>query len=260
MAPILSFCIVHVGWEITYIIKGIIVFLIALPALLLKWSPKPEMIGLKPYGDDNQEVKVSLHNTNTFCYISLGFICLCIFTLLHTSITGMTQHFASLSVSIGLTAMIGATMTSCSMFGNIMTKLLIGFISDRFNALKACLIMIGINMISLMILMIGCLQLNITLLLFGSFLFGSIYSVGAVGIPLLTKSLFGSEYYTNAYSIIGFLTSLGSSLSLTLIGYLYDFSGTYLYALILALVFHVFNIVMICIRAYSLFKKRKFVN
>lgn len=78
-----------------------------------------------------------------------------------------------------------------------------------------------------------------------AFLFGSVYSVGAVGIPLLTRYYFKAENYSYAYSKIGFLTNVGSSLSLALIGYLYDFTGTYQYVFLLAIVFHIVDICLI---------------
>ena len=54
---------------------------------------------------------------------------MCLFTLLHTSITGTSQHLSGIAVSIHLSVTIGATFMSFTMIGNISTKLLIGFLS-----------------------------------------------------------------------------------------------------------------------------------
>lgn len=89
------------------------------------------------------------------------------------------------------------------------------------------------------------------LLYIGSFVFGSIYSVGAVGIPMLTRYFFGNTNYAKNYSIIGFLTNVGSASSLTLIGYLFDFTKSYQIVFIIALCFHLINLILlvvICLR------------
>ena len=76
-------------------------------------------------------------------------------------------------------------------------------------------------------------------------MFGSIYSVGAVGIPMLTRYFFGNENYAKTYSVIGFLTNVGSASSLTLIGYLYDFTHSYQIVFIIALCFHLINLILV---------------
>ena len=79
----------------------------------------------------------------------------------------------------------------------------------------------------------------------------NIYSVGAVGIPMLTHYFFGNENYARTYSFIGFLTNVGSASSLTLIGYLYDFTQSYQMVFIIALCFHLINLILlvvICLR------------
>ena len=133
------------------------------------------------------------------------------------------------------------------MIGNISTKLIIGIISDKFGPICASVMMIVVNMISLGMLMAGMPGSNTLILTVGSLVFGSVYAVGAVGLPLLTRHFFGQENYSQAYAKIGFLTSVGSSLSLTLIGYLYDFTGTYLYMLIFAMAFHIIDLLLLIV-------------
>ena len=131
------------------------------------------------------------------------------------------------------------------MIGNICTKLLIGFLSDLFTPIKAVIMMILINCFSLVLLFIGVYQQSVLFLSVGSFIFGSIYSVGAVGIPMLTRYFFESENYSQTYGVIGFLTNIGSASSLTLIGYLYDFTKSYQIVFIIALFFHLINLILL---------------
>ena len=127
--------------------------------------------------------------------------------ILHTSITGISQHLSGIAVSIHLSATIGATFMLFTMIGNISTKLLIGFLSDLLSPIKAVIMMILTNCLSLVLSFLGVIHQETLLLYIGSLMFGSIYSVGAVGIPMLTRYFFGNENYARTYSVIGFLNS-----------------------------------------------------
>ena len=107
--------------------------------------------------------------------------------------------------------------------------------------------MILANCLSLGLLFLGVIHQEIMLLYIGSFMFGSIYSVGAVGIPMLTHYFFGNENYARTYSFVGFLTNVGSASSLTLIGYLYDFTQSYQMVFIIALCFHLINLILLVV-------------
>ena len=90
-------------------------------------------------------------------------------------------------------------------------------------------------------------QYNKIILLFAAFLFGSVYAVGAVGIALLAKHFFGDLNYGTVYSKLSFLLSVGSASSLPLIGYLYDFTGAYSPAFLVAIGINLLNIMLISI-------------
>ncbi len=239
-SPILSRIIHQWGWQRAYIFMSISILLLALPVFLLPFSMTPQEQGLKPYGYKVSQMKKEDEETKNsrFSYFHISFLFLCLFAALHTSISGIAQHFSGYTLSIGLGETIGASLMSCSMLGNIVTKLLIGCISDRIGSIKACVSMMTINIFSLCLLVSGN---NPVLLMAAAFLFGSVYSVGAVGIPLLTRHFFGNRNYGKAFAVVGFFTSLGSASSLAAIGYLYDMTGTYQYAFGIAILIHVVN-------------------
>lgn len=243
-SPVLSGLIATSGWKIAYLVMSGLVLAFSLPALVLPYSMTPGERGLKPYGYEEQpkgqEEKAAAAGNRTFSYMQANFILMCIFTVLLTSIAGITQHFSGYSQSLGLVETFGAALMSCSMIGNICTKLVIGFISDRLGPVKANLIMMGANAASILVLMAGT-RAGTTSLLIAAFLFGSVFAVAAVGIPLLTRYFFGNEHYAKAYAVIGFFTSVGSSSSLAVIGYLYDLFGTYQYAFAAAVSFLLIN-------------------
>lgn len=249
-SPLLSSWITCYGWQMTYRFMAICILVLVLPALIAPWNIDPRKEHLLPYGYQNRKETTKVQN-NKIKLLTISFLCMCLFTLLHTSITGISQHLSGIAVSIHLSVTIGATFMSFTMIGNISTKLLIGFLSDLLSPIKAVIMMILINCLSLVLLFLGVIHQETLLLYIGSLMFGSIYSVGAVGIPMLTRYFFGNENYARTYSVIGFLTNVGSASSLTLIGYLYDFTQSYQIVFIIALCFHLINLILlviICLR------------
>lgn len=249
-SPLLSSWITCYGWQMTYRFMAICILVLVLPALIVPWNIDPRKEHLLPYGYQNRKETTKVQN-NKIKLLTISFLCMCLFTLLHTSITGISQHLSGIAVSIHLSVTIGATFMSFTMIGNISIKLLIGFLSDLLSPIKAVIMMILINCLSLVLLFLGVIHQETLLLYIGSLMFGSIYSVGAVGIPMLTRYFFGNENYARTYSVIGFLTNVGSASSLTLIGYLYDFTQSYQIVFIITLCFHLINLILlviICLR------------
>lgn len=95
-----------------------------------------------------------------------------------------------------------------------------------------------------------------SMIIVGAFLLGSIYSVGAVGLPVLTKYFFGIDNYSKVFPIISFLSNLGAAFALTLVGYIYDFTNSYNFSFILAI-----GINTIClILTFVITKENKIIN
>ncbi|MCF0113744.1 MAG: MFS transporter, partial [Erysipelotrichaceae bacterium] len=243
-SPVLSSCINTLGWQKAYFVMAALIAICTLPALIFKVTITPAEVGLLPYGAD-EPIERKAAEKKAFNYLTLSFILMGCMTVMHTSITGISQHLSSYSVSLGLDAALGATMMSLTMVGNIFSKLAFGVLSDKIGPVKSAYTMQVTNIISLVMIMVGGNLHLVPLQLAGALLFGSIYSVGAVGIPLLTKKFFGAENFSSTFAIIGFLTSVGSASSLTLIGYLYDFTHTYVYMFIIAIIFHIVNMINI---------------
>lgn len=249
-SPLLSSWITCYGWQMTYRLMAICIFILVFPVLIVPWKINPQEENLLPYGYQERKDTIKIQDKK-ISLITISFLCMCLFTLLHTSITGISQYLSGIALSIHLSATSGAILMSLAMIGNISTKLLISFLSDLLNPIKAVIIMILTNCLSLLLLFLGVIHQEIMLLYIGSFMFGSIYSVGAVGIPMLTRYFFGNENYARTYSVIGFLTNVGSASSLTLIGYLFDFTKSYQMVFIIALCFHLINLILlvvICLR------------
>lgn len=93
-----------------------------------------------------------------------------------------------------------------------------------------------------------------------SFLFGTVYSVPVVGITLLTREFFRTVNYGKVYPGISFALSIGGAFSLSLVGYVYDFSGSYVPAFLIALVFHALHIFFVSLAAKQSRKQQEEVK
>lgn len=244
-SPFLTNIIEKYGWNIAFIVMGIMIFVFCIPFLVLPISIKPEQKGIKPYGfkiEQDNDNSIQYNSNKTFKYLSNPFISLFIFCLLLTSITSFTQHFPGFAQSIKVSAQVGSFMISACMFGNIISKLLIGILSDIMGPIKSIILMMCINVIACIVLVNTT---SVNLLLIAAFMFGFIYSISAVGIVLLTKLAFGVEHYDKAYPVISFAGNVGSACTISLIGYLYDFTGTYKIAFLFILIFEIINLFLL---------------
>lgn len=244
-SPVFANLIQSIGWENTYIVMGVTMTALCLPALVSPFSLSPREEGLLPYGYIERDPATGGEKTSKKGRLALAkasLIVLFFFSILHTLIAGIPQHFPGFAESLQYSATIGATMLSAGMVGNIASKLVIGFLSDRFGAFKANVIMIAVNVVSIFILLSG---LSAGFMLAGAFLFGSVFSVAGVGLALLTRELFGTENYGRVFPIISFATMMGGAFSLSAVGYIFDFTGTYTAAFFISLALHAIDLVLL---------------
>lgn len=246
-SPIFTSLIQSIGWEYSFIVMGTLLFVLASPAIFLPYTLHPKDSGYFPYGHKPEESKdkkkvIKKANWVNFSFTHISFVLLLVFTLLHTSLTGIPQHFPGFAESIHFSSQVGGVMMSAAMVGNITFKLIIGFISDYIGITKSTIIMLALNFIAIILLLTFS---SAYLLIFASFLFGSVYAIPSVSLPLLTTELFGKERYIQLYPIISFVAGIGGALSMSVVGYVFDFTHSYVPAFIAALLFHVVNTIMI---------------
>lgn len=253
-SPILASCIETMGWQMGYIIKAAIILGLCLPAIVYAFHIDPKKDGLEAYGYEKTVVQSTKVDSIRFSFSTLAFISFFIFGLLCSCITSVTQHFPGYGVSIGYSATLGAMLLSAGMVGNIVSKLMIGILSDYLGSIKATIVMLIANTLGIVFLMIGS---SSWMLLIGAFLFGSCYSIGAVALPLLTKYFFGMENYAKAFPIISFASNVGAAISLSMVGYIYDIFGSYMYAFYIALAMIAICVITLSITIFTRKKERK---
>lgn len=229
-SPIFSRLIETIGWQNTFLVHGAFVLILCLPAIFIPYTFTPQEEGLFPYGakpkdlnqDERDVEKLKPVRTNDF--IGLTFFAFVAVAFLQTFVVGLNQHLPGYGDSLGMTTQITGFMLSGVMFGNMSFKLITGTLSDKLGEIRAMLIVVGLNISSLILL---SLWTSPTGLIFNSWLFGSIFGT-AVLYVLLAKRFFGIRVGNYVYSYTTFAANIAAALSNVLIGYIYDFTGTYL--------------------------------
>ncbi len=243
-SPIIASVIEKWGWQVGYLAMAGFILALCLPAIIYPFHLDPKKDGLVAYGhEENSQHKMDVEDFK-FNFKAGYFWTFIVFGVICSSITSVTQHLPGYSTSLGFSLETGAALLSAGMIGNIISKIILGLLSDKIGALKATLAMLAFNTLGIVLLILGS---STMLLTGGAFMLGFSYAVGAVGLPLLTKYYFGLEMMADVFPKISFASSIGASISLTLVGYVYDYFGSYLYAFYIALVLIVIALVALMV-------------
>ena len=103
-SPLFSSFITSFGWQNAYFIQAASLLAVTLPALVVRWTVQPKDSNLLPYGNEEKNHNQIRINRSGFNFMTVSFVCMCIFWILHTSITGISQHLSGFATSIGLSA------------------------------------------------------------------------------------------------------------------------------------------------------------
>ena len=231
-SPIVTACIQSFGYQVAYL--GFVAFTVLTIMPVMLFCPlTPEEVGLKPYGADEEDEGEGAETTEPasenlslkLVLLSPTFIVLVIFVVAIVLITTLSGHMASLAQDYGYSAQVGALLLSASMVDNVVSKFALGAIADRIGAFRACVISLVTTLVGLLLILFNLG--GQTALLASGFLYGTCFSIGSLGISLLTRYIFGDEQYADAYSTISLVTSVASALGVTAAGLAYDITGSY---------------------------------
>ncbi len=229
------------GWRFGYVFVTIVMLVFCAPAILLPIRLRPQSIGMEPYGyedylkyrEANKDKVVFQASNGQFNPFSIEMISLLLFTIFVCIIAGMLQHLPSFALSLGFTASIGALMSSMASTANIVSKLMYGVLTDKIGSHKTSVFCALINFAAVIMMML--IHTPVTMIA-GAFMFGFSFANSATAMSVLTRETFGMENYTKVYPIIAFTGSTSNALGVTLLGMLYDATGSYYTNLILTLI------------------------
>lgn len=223
LSPVFTAMIDSFGWRTTYLLSLIFIVLFFLPAILLPYTLYPKNSQMTAYGQEERK-EAAIQQEESPAPSVLTFILICIVSLASNCFVGVVQHLPSYAVSLNYPTEAGALMLSLALIGNIGSKLVIGILADRIGTRNAIWTLTILNILSILLLMN---TQSVIVLYIGSLLIGCGFGVGAVGITLMTKSLFGIEAFVRVYPFVSFLAAVSFSVATFGIGCLYDWSGNY---------------------------------
>lgn len=250
-APLFTLLIESNGWRFAFMINSLVILLSVLPILLFPFEINPADEGRKPYGSKDSEDKKVIHRSEIKEVLPTNFIfiALMVIAFTNTLLVMMNAHFPGYGNSLGFSPKVGSFMLSAVMIGNLVWKGIFGALSDSIGPTKSSLFVMIISMVSIVIVISWTAPLP---LLIGSFFFGATFSIGGVAMPILANKFFGPVAGTKVYAILNFLASAGGAVGVSLVGFIYDFTGTYVMAFSLGLFINLLNFLLL------LFAKRKY--
>jgi len=242
MNPILASIIHNFGWRTAYLLNAIIAGVVVLPLILLM-RKKPADKGLEPYGAEEQKPQAGQGSEDAaivdsdqqkgvsrdVAVRSFSFILLTVLFISFGFFAGYPQHLTAYGISIGYSATFASYFLSINMLGNVLTKLALGFISDRFGGKVMIYTALCITMASFLLLLRGSSFLPA--LLTGSFLAGCFFSISSVGMPLMLQTVYGARDYARIFLLLSLGQNFFVSFGPSLVGFMYDHSGVYTFPL-----------------------------
>ena len=213
-SPVISSVIESMGWRAGYVFVAILMAVLNLPAIFFLPSLDPKTKGMVPLGyEEKAEQK-----TNTPSETKTG---------------GKEINKLLFAMAIVYSFLAG--------------KIVLGALGDKLGSRTSLLLYCALTIAAAAIL----LTVHATFAMYvGAALFGLVYSLGTVGVVMITKDTFGLENYSRTYPTISLAGTIANALFSSLIGFMFDASGSYATTLIMMLAILGLN-TFIIITAYS---------
>lgn len=241
VAPLATYLISIHGWRLTLRLLAFIPILVIASAMLLKKFPNQE-VALAGFLNETTVQQPNLRGEplrkkfsgllvkdairrKAFWQLSIMFM------MIGMTVQMMMAHIVAYSTSQGLSpmqaSMILGTISSSSIPGRIM----MGFLSDRFGrriSLAICVFTEGIMLLWLLGIS------NVWTFFLFAIIYGLSYGGHASQMPALTVDLFGLEHLGSIIGLTTFFWGTGAALGPFVAGYIFDFTGNYSVAFIMA--------------------------
>lgn len=251
MNPIIATVVADMGWRTAYFVNAAVTAVLVLPFTLFVIKLKPADKGLEPYGYDPSATQeaggddVASGVPAKVATKSLPFFLMFIVFGILGFISSYTTFIAPFAASLGLSAAIIGLMASMNSFGNMLSKVALGAISDKFGPRILTFIGFGLVIVAFGLLITG--NGLVALIVAGACLLGCANAMGSVGAPLYVRSIFGNKDFGVIFSTLQLGLSLVGALAAPIIGFIYDGTGSYEASFIVGLCTTVAVIVLILI-------------
>ena len=247
-SPIISSVIESAGWRAGYLVVAVMMVVLNLPAILFVPSLDPKTKGMRALGDTGEQSKTASaagSAASNVKKISMAFLAMAIvYSFLACGATALPQHFPGIASSYEMAASVGAMMLSVCMAANSIGKIVLGAMADKLGSRISLLIYSALTITAVLLMWLVRIPVSMYA---AAILYGLTYSLGTVGVVMITKDMFGLENYSRTYPTISLAGTIANAVFSSLIGFLFDFSGNYTGTLLLMLAMLAVNTVLIFI-------------
>lgn len=244
LSPVVTGIIASNGWQFAMTALGCLIAVVVggLGFLCIRYSP--ETCGCEPYGQakaalsaegapaevDDAFAKQGMSFKEFFrapaAFLVMGAV------LFAGFIACINQQANTICQLSGFTAVAAGLVVSCQSIGNVIGKLLLGAVRDRFGGPKAGLMGAFFAILGFCCMIAGVLGQAETLMFAGGFICGLGSCLGTMAAPLFTMDAAGPREYGNILGVVSVFGAIGAAVGTVVVSALYDASGSYVSALV----------------------------
>jgi len=232
LAPIVSRAIIGFGWETAYRIVAIAFWIFTMPTVCFLIREKPEDMGLKAYGEGEEDPEESSKESAGVGFTRSQTIKTKAFFLFATGIFlsslvsyGVLQHFVPYLTDIGFDPTKAAGWFSVITIVMTISKAITGRLYEKFGIRRASL-MLSV-MLCLSLLVFGLAENRFYLITF-ILLFGMSSGIQIVPPTYMTNMFFGNKDYSANYGLVTTIYYCGMAAGIQLSSFSFDRFKSYL--------------------------------
>lgn len=250
LSPIMTMMIQANGWQATMMTWGIILAIvqICIGGFLIRTTPLA--LGILPYGATQEDVRKIIASdgkeedpdklpgltlkrsltTPVFWLMAVVFTGFGIMAVVTPNVNTMVQ------VS-GFTAMVAGFAVSCSSIGNIVGKLIMGWVKDKKGAAWATATAALMAIVGFACYIIAFTTMDETLVYVAAFVGGCGVCMATMMPPLVAADAFGPKAFAALYGIGSAIRAIAGGIGSPVAGAIYGSSGSYVPNLVIWIAF-----------------------
>ena len=238
LSPVFTLFIQTFGWREAYLIAAVVMGVLVLPWTLFVFKLHPEDIGMRPYGWTQEDEEDESAAADEFGGIdarqalkTVPFWCMFLFAGLIAYFAGFNSHLPGFAQSVGFSPLVGSSLLTAVMVGNVVEKYIVGFLNDKIGVQFT----VNIQLVCVAAGLLGFVFAgdNLVVLYVSAFLFGAQNSLVSVSTPLLVRQLFGGRDYPKIYAYTRIGTGVIGCLGPVTVAGMFDTTGSFIPAFIL---------------------------
>lgn len=226
--PLAQWVIDHWGWQSAYVVLGVTFVAVTLPFAVFVIKLHPAMKGLTPpgAGDGPADVPRLFGSSTagalgsiTFWILAVSFLLL---QLLHLAIQNNIPIYLH---DLGYLTSFAASVMAAFMGLQVLGKLILGFILDRWGPGTGIVFGISLYIVALLAFVSAG---NVSAVMLFVVAFALACPLVTVLPSYLTGDIFGNLDYGTLYGIVQVFATIGTAVSMPLTGYVFEKTGSFL--------------------------------